>query len=295
MPCCDGLKPESKSGRIAPLLASLNMQIELLQQMLTIPSPSRREERMVAFLNEHVLRRGVKRCGQMVEDQWNNVYIRKGKPGIVPCVAAHIDTVQSMYPVEIVQQGGALFGLDESGQRTGIGADDKAGVFICLELLERFDDLTVMLFAGEEIGCLGAQNAPEDWFKDVGYVIEFDCPGRGLVSYTSNGVRLFANNGQFIQRAFPVLEQHGLTKWQRHPFTDVMALRRRFDFSCLNLSCGYHQWHQPDEYIVLDEVGAALTGGEDLLRALGRHRYTFDSGGADTPLAPLEVTGFQMA
>jgi hypothetical protein len=92
-----------------------------------------------------------------------------------------------------------------------------------------------------------------------------------------------------------VLEAHGLTRWQRHPFTDVMALRERFGFSCLNLSCGYRNWHCPDEYVVLDEVEVALASGEDLFRVLGCRRYTFDTDSGDAALPPLEVTGLQLA
>ena len=215
---------------------------------------------MVEFLVEHVRQRGSARCGSIVTDSLNNVFIRKGGPGTVPCVAAHIDTVHPLRPVEMVQQDGILFGLDENGQRTCIGADDKAGVYICLELLERFDHIAVALFAAEEIGCVGADHAPAAWFDDVGYVIEFDCPGYGLVSYTSSGTRLCANDGEFIQTAAPVLQTHGLTRWQHHPFTDVMALRRRFNFSCLNLASGYRNWHRSDDYVVVEEAQAAVMG-----------------------------------
>ena len=51
----------------------------------------------------------------------------------------------------------------------------------------------------------------------VGYLIEFDCPSKGLVSYTSGGVRLFANDGDFIQRAAPVMVKYSLNQWQHHP------------------------------------------------------------------------------
>lgn len=249
---------------------------------------------MVEFIVEHVRQRGSARCGSIVTDDWNNVFIRKGSPGVVPCVAAHIDAVQPLRPVEIVQQNGILFGIDARQQRTGIEADDKAGVYICLELLERFDDITVALFAAEEIGCVGASHAPADWFNDVGYVIEFDCPARGLLSYTSGGIRLFANDGEFIQTAAPVLQVHGLTTWQNHPYSDVLALRRRFNSSCLNLSCGYHHWHRPDEYLALDEVEAAVSAGEALITALGCRPYPFDAG-TDDHAAPLyEVTGLHI-
>ena len=271
------------------------MRIDLLKQILAVPACSRQEDLMVAFLVEHVRQQGAARCGEIVTDEWNNVFIRKGRADYYPCVAAHIDTVQPLRPVQIVERDGILLGVDEQGQRTGIGADDKAGIYVCLELLERFDDIAVALFASEEIGCVGERHAPAAWFKDVGYVIEFDCPGSGLVSYSSSGERLFANDGEFIQTAAPVLQAHGLTRWQRHPFTDVMALRQRFDFSCLNLSCGYHRWHCPDEYVVMEEVEAAVNAGEALIAALGCRSYPFGAG-ADDLAAPLyEITNLQLA
>ncbi len=249
---------------------------------------------MVEFLVDHVRQRGSARCGEITTDAWNNVFIRKGGLGVVPCVAAHIDTVHPPRPVEIVQQDGILFGFDERRQRTGIGADDKAGVYICLELLERLDDIAVALFAAEEIGCVGASNAPAAWFGDVGYVVEYDCPGQGLLSYTSSGVRLFANDGEFIQMAMPALQTHELTRFQHHPYSDVMALRQRFDFSCLNLSCGYHNWHRSHEYIVVEEVEAAINAGEALISALGCRAYPFVDEADDLAAPAFEVTGLQL-
>ncbi len=270
------------------------MNLDLLKQILAVPTCSRQEQRMVEFLVEHVRQRGVDRCGEIISDEWNNVFIRKGRVEHFPCVAAHIDTVQPLRCVEIIQKDGSLIGMDKQGQRTGIGGDDKAGVFVCLELLERFENIAVALFASEEIGCIGAKHAPATWFEDVGYIIEFDCPGRGLVSYTSSGERLFANDGEFIQTAAPVLQVHGLTRWQRHPFTDVMALRQRFDFSCLNLSCGYHNWHRSDEYVVVEEVEAAVNAGEALISALGSRSYPFAPGASDLAAPLYEVTGLQV-
>ena len=249
---------------------------------------------MVAFLSAYVQEGGERLCGRCWSDAHNNVYIVKGEADYFPCVAAHIDTVHPMTPVQIVERDGMLIGFDQRGQRTGIGADDKAGVYVCLELLERMDNLAVALFAAEEVCCQGGYAADAAFFEQVGYVLEFDCPARGLLSYTSGGVRLFQNDGDFIRQALPVLNRHGLTNWQDHPFTDVMALRHRFGISCLNLSCGYHNWHASDEYVVLDEVEAALASGEDLLRALGCHHYAFDAAGGDAALPLLEVTGLQL-
>ncbi len=58
-----------------------------------------------------------------------------------------------------------------------------------------------------------------------------------------------------------------------------MARRRQFDFSCLNVPCGYYNWQGPDEYLVLAETEAALAAGADLVRALGCRRYPFEANG----------------
>jgi len=268
--------------------------LELLSRLLAVPTCSRHEDEMVAFLVEHLRQNGTYRCGKIVTDEWNNVFIRKGGTGVVPCVAAHLDTVHPLRQIKVVEQDGIMFGVDENGQRTGIGADDKAGVYICLQLLERFDDIAVALFAAEEIGCVGAHYAPAAWFNGVGYVIEFDCPGSGLVSYTSSGVRLFANDGEFIRTAAPVLQEHGSTRWQHHPYSDVKEVRKRFPISCVNLSCGYHNWHRADEYLVLDEVEAALAAGEALISALGCRSYPFELDVDDVSAPLFEVTGLKV-
>lgn len=266
------------------------MRLDLLKRLLAVPSKSRQEEQMVAFVTDHV-NEAEGRRGRVWSDDFNNVYILKGRAGQFPCVAAHLDTVHPMTPVRIVEQQGMLLGYDRQGQRTGIGADDKAGVFICLELLERFENLAVVLFAAEEIGCRGAYTAEARFFDRVGYVLEFDAPAHGLISYTASGVRLFQHDGEFIQRALPVLNHHAVTRWQRHPFTDVMALRERFSFSCLNLPAGYFNWHARDEYLKLVDTTAAIEMGHELIAVLGEHRYDYDANQPEAPEPPMSVTG----
>jgi hypothetical protein len=116
-------------------------------------------------------------------------------------------------------------------------------------------------------------NADARFFERVGYVLEFDCPAHGLVSYTSGGVRLFQNGGDFIERAWPVLDQHGFNRFQHHPFSDVKALRQRFNLSCLNLSCGYYNWHAHDEFVKLADVEAALALGSVIRTRAGSRTW----------------------
>ena len=105
------------------------MRVNLLKQILAVPTCSGHEDVMVEFLINHVRQGGVGQRGTCVVDEWNNVFIRKGNAAICPCLAAHIDTVHPLCAVRVIEQDGIIFGVDKHGQRAGIGADDKAGVY----------------------------------------------------------------------------------------------------------------------------------------------------------------------
>jgi len=270
------------------------MRIDLLKRILEVPTCSRREHRIVEFLLNHIREPGPERCGTAWADRWNNVYFRKGSLEPVPLICAHIDSVFDWTEVEIVERDGLLVGFDGKGQRTGIGADDKAGAFITLELLERCDNIALALFAQEEIGYIGAQNADPAFFGQVGYALEFDAPATGLVSYSAGGRRLFQNDGEFIRLALPVLRRFGFTSFQHHPFTDVTGLRRRFPFSCLNVSCGYYDWHSDTEYLSIADVKKSLAMATELIAALGNRRYDYDASKPETAPPPVEVTELRL-
>ena len=249
------------------------MNIERLRQVLAVPTQSLREDQMVEFLKAQAASRPGVTC---TVDSYNNVFLRKGTASFFPCVAAHIDSVQ---PVEryfrIIQKNGNLIGYDRRCKQVGFGGDDKAGVYICLELLDRFPNIAAAFFAAEEIGCRGAFSAEAKMFDSIGYVLEFDCPARDMFSYTSSGMRLFDNAGDFIKAGLPVLNKWGVNKWQHHPFTDVMALRQRFSFSCMNLPSGYYNWHSHNEYVKVSDTDNSLEMATELIAALGALRYDY--------------------
>lgn len=269
------------------------MNIHLLKSLLAVPTCTGHEKAMVSFLLEHVSEDPRKR-GRVMRDEHNNVFIVKGQPaegGYYPCVAAHTDTVFPLSHVNIVRRNSDFIGLNKQGQQRGIGGDCKTGIHVCLELLETFDVLKVALFASEENGCRGAFAAHSSFFDDVGYCIEFDCPSYGVMSYTCGGERLFENNGPFIRTALSVLQSCNINRWQHHPFTDVMALRKRFEFSCLNLGSGYYRWHSNDEYVKVDDVRQAVSAGMSLLTALGQRNYPVqDLSG----VSPINVTNLNI-
>ena len=246
------------------------MNVDLLKNLLAVPTCSWHEHALVDWLVHYVIHH-VKGASVTV-DQHRNVYVTKGSAGFYPCVAAHIDSVQPLREVDIVADGNRLIGFVKK-QQVGVGADDKAGVFVCLNLLKRFENIRVIFFASEEVGCQGARKADSRFFDNLAYLIEYDCPSRNMLSYTSSTVRLFENRGDFIMTALPVLQKHGTTLWQRHPYSDVMAVRNRFPISCLNLSCGYYNWHASNEFVNLPDVQIAIEQGVALVKTLDHVRY----------------------
>lgn len=257
------------------------MNLELLKQILAIPSYSGEETVFARYLCEYLKSQGLKAW----VDEHRNVFAIKGQAAWYPCLSAHTDTVHEPEDgVTIVERDGKLIALDQHGRQTGLGGDDKSGVFIVLQALEKLPAAKVALFAGEERGGMGSSQADEDFFWNVGYLLNFDAHGYGFVSYTMGGTKLFDNGGEFICKAMPVLEMHGLNQWQSHPFSDPAVLRKRFTFSILNLSAGYWMWHTKVEYVTISEVARSIDAALELVSVLGNNFYGFFG----TPFAPFE-------
>ena len=254
----------------------------MLKQLLAIQTHYGEESAVVEFLLEYAKQHGIRAW----HDTSGNVYFVKGtlrECEVYPCVCAHTDSVHRLLPspITIKDQDGLLYALDSRGNPTGCGGDDKAGVFICLELFERCDILKGAFFVSEEIGCVGSRRSDLSFFQDVGYVLEFDSPCEDIMTYTCDGTQLFEDNGLFIRLAQPVLETHGVTDWQHHPYTDVSILKRRHPFSCMNLPAGYFRMHTAYEYVSVEAVHNSINLGDALLRVLGNnlYRYTYDDRG----------------
>ena len=54
-----------------------------------------------------------------------------------------------------------------------------------------------------------------------------------------------------------------------HPYTDVYALRNKFDFSCINFSIGYYNYHTANEYVVVEDVFNGIKMGKEMIDLLG--------------------------
>ena len=113
----------------------------------------------------------------------------------------------------------SLKAYNDNGNPTGIGGDNKCGVFACLELLKELPNLKVAFFVSEETGCHGSRAADEKFFSNVGYCIQFDAPGNSMVSEFCMGVQLFDKSTEFFKGVDEVLTENfkGRNKYQSVP------------------------------------------------------------------------------
>lgn len=221
------------------------------------------------------------------KDLKGNIYITKGNAEFYPCVVAHMDTVHKDQ-VDLVDKGLLLDILHSSeenltvlsavnpinGMPTGIGGDDKCGVYICLELLNRIDNIKVAFFVEEECGMLGSKNLSAKFFKDVGYALQFDAPTKNWFSYSCSGVKLWSE--EFFEIVEPILSDHFVDNISIDPFTDVVQIRKYFDFCCAVLPTGYYDQHTSGEFVVEEHTLECVEIGKKFIENLGEKKYVFN-------------------
>ena len=271
-------------------------RLNRFKKLLSVPTKSRDEFQMIDFICTHL--------DQMVDegmvidyylDDLNNIYVTKGESISYPCFISHTDTVHEIDSINVIEgiktkpitfgksfgdeEHNVLFAVNDQGNPTGIGGDDKAGIFICLEILRNVEDCKLAFFVSEEIGCIGSSNADVDFFSDVTYVCEYDAPGDHLITEICSGVRLYEKNGEFINTMKPIIENSFGNPMieQSHPFTDVMQLKNKLPVSCINISCGYYNMHSVNEFIALTDVDRAINCGIEMSMYGYDEKYYFEN------------------
>ena len=253
------------------------MDKSFLKSVLEIPTISRKEQRMKAFIFDFAVKNNI----QYKEDKYGNVYLFKGvelNKDKVPCVVAHMDTVQSGHEyhisqnkklnvVESINDHGEIFIVDEMIP-SGIGGDDKAGVAIALDIISKKDKIMGAFFKEEEIGCLGSYSLDVNLMSHAAYVIEFDAPSDNWISRVSWQVQLF--NDEFYNKIKPLLKKYGQTNIKYDdPFTDIQEIKKKIPVNCINIFAGYWHQHTDDEFVVIKHVQKSESLGIDLISLLG--------------------------
>jgi hypothetical protein len=252
------------------------MSKEKLVDILSTPTYCGQEQYLIAkitrYLNESNL--------DYVIDEHGNIYVTKGVADYYPCVVAHTDSVHRIVEMDILEREDdedILYAVEKgTKKRTGCGGDNKAGVYVCLELLERAEVLKAAFFVSEEYGCFGSILSDETFFENVGYALQFDAPENDWVTHYCNGVKLFDEEGDFYKTIQPILEDYmGDYSLGRHPYTDVSILGAFHDFSCINYSVGYYNMHSNMEYVSVGYAQQARNIALEIISSLGNIKYPF--------------------
>jgi di/tripeptidase len=257
--------------------------LQLLKDVLSVPTKTYQEERMVAFLVNWLTENNIPHF----VDEHNNVYATKQESSELPedfyfpCVISHTDTVHNIDTINVREemlnnaQGEEKLSYkayNDEGNPTGIGGDDKCGVFACLTLLQELPNVKAAFFVSEETGCHGSLKASEEFFANVGYGIQFDAPENWMVTERCFGQVLFDRDSEFFESCDKVLTEgmdQNYMEYMVHPYTDVYALRGKFNFSCINISIGYYNYHTRHEYVVVEDVFNGIDIGKKMIESLG--------------------------
>lgn len=224
--------------------------INKLKEVLSLQSESYNQFRVFAYIIRQLKKMG---CSYYTFN--GCIYATKGDAGNYPCIVSHMDTVHDIVEdLTVIDVKGNLTGMNKfTMEQTGIGGDDKVGIFIALQCLENFDNIKAVFFRDEEIGCDGSYKPDSNFFDDCYYVLQCDRKGNKDFVTNASGIELSGND--FKADIKPIINQYGY-KFANGMMTDVMALKEvGIKCAMANMSCGYYNPHCYNEYVnVLDVI-----------------------------------------
>lgn len=176
--------------------------------------------------------------------------------GNIPvCLVAHLDTVHPYPPVQI------YYDKDEDviWSPQGLGADDRAGIFAIIRLLEMGLRPHIIFTTDEEKGGLGAESLVKTYkkcpFKNVKYFIELDRQGY------DDCVFYHCNNESFTE----YIESFGF-KTVMGTYTDICDFMEAWGIAGVNLSIGYFNEHTLAEYLVSNALKETILKIVEMLK-----------------------------
>lgn len=261
---------------------------DLLKTILAVPTKTYQEDLMIEFLDNYLTEQNIPHY----VDDYGNVYATKTSERfqnqVFPCVIAHTDTVHNLVDQIIVEEfigkdrqqrsKTCLKGVNSKGKPTGIGGDDKCGIFGGLTILMDLPHVKVAFFVSEETGCHGSKNSDPEFFKNVGYTIQLDAPENYMISEVCSGVRLFDRDSDFFSKVNPIIAEMMIdAQYMYHPYTDVSQMVLKHGLASINISCGYYNYHTANEYIVLDDLYNSIEVAKRMIESLGYEVHRMES------------------
>lgn len=162
--------------------------------------------------------------------------------GDIPvALVAHIDTIYDTPPSVVYYDNQEKVMWSPSG----LGADDRAGVFAIIQILEYGYKPSIILTRGEEQGAIGAKvfGKKACIIPNLKYLIELDRAGeKDCVFYQ-------CNNRDFVQ----YIESFGFAE-ALGSYTDITFLMPKWEVCGVNLSIGYEDEHSCSETLHIEQL-----------------------------------------
>lgn len=176
--------------------------------------------------------------------------------GDIPiCLVAHLDTVFPKEPMKLVYERSASLLYNKCG---GLGADDRAGVFAILDLVEAGFRPHIIFTEDEEIGCIGASELIEVYkycpFDDLKFIIQLDRRGE------NDSVYYRCKNDSFER----MINLFGFQTAQGS-FSDISVIAPTWRVAAVNLSVGYYNEHTKHEFLDISELEATIKKVKSIL------------------------------
>ena len=188
--------------------------------------------------------------------------------GDIPiALIAHADTVFSKPPDEI------FYDMNKNviwGGANGLGADDRAGIFAILKIIQECKNGKphIIITTEEELGCIGAKELicdnPKN-FAPMKYIIQLDRRGKNDCVFYQCG------NSQFIEyiSAFGFVKRYG-------SFSDISVICPSWDIAGVNLSIGYEDEHSYSERLYVSHMFETIDKVLLLLEDVKNLDYDFE-------------------
>ena len=222
-------------------------------------------EKLVS-LNEKQM---VQAMTQLIKSKYDNVIATKDyiiAIGDIPiALVAHMDTVFK-FPVSDLyydQKKGVLWSPE------GLGADDRAGIFAIIKILQDGLRPSVILTTGEEDGGVGAcaicERYPDCPIPGLKYMIQLDRHG------TTDCVFYDCYCPEFVDyvESFGFCERWG-------SFTDISFLMPEWQIVGVNLSVGYEDEHSKQEILCINPLFDTIKKVKKMLTETNIPDFVYD-------------------
>lgn len=228
-------------------------ELQELIDMYYIYSPSYKERDLSLYVQKKLRKAGIE-----FETFENQIYSLKEDK---PLLSAHMDqvSVKAITKVEIKKGK-----IKADGN---LGADDKNGVWILLQLIRKYpDDVSFIFSTGEETV---TQCDIKDWInanwefidKHIPYALVFDRRGKGDIIGEFNEYC----TQEFEDDVYACIDSLGF-KPTMGVFSDADAISEHL--SCVNLSCGFYNAHTEKEYTRIKSLYQGLYAGEKIITSM---------------------------